>query len=103
MYNGEEQVGVTIQKIGGGLDRGDVVAEARIPVGAALLPVVSARLERQGIDLYMQAIEAVRRGTARFRPQPEGTGVLYRDPSFSEIVRFWGRYFRRLLKPPKPM
>lgn len=103
MYHEEKHVGVTIQKIGGGLDRGDVVAEARIPVGAAPLPVVSARLEKRGINLYMQAIEEVRQGTATFRPQPEGTGVLYRDPSFSDVARFWGRYVRRLLKPPNSM
>ena len=101
MYNGEKHVGVTIQKIGSGLDRGDVAAEARLPVGRAPIPVISARLERRGIDLYMQAIKDVSTGTVKYRPQPEGPGVLYRDPSFTEIMRFWGRYLIRVVKPPK--
>jgi methionyl-tRNA formyltransferase len=101
MYNGEAHVGVTIQKIGSGLDRGEVVAETRLPVGKVPLPIISARLERRGIDLYMQAIQDVRRGRAIFRPQPEGPGVLYRDPSFIEIMRFWARYVVQVFRPPK--
>jgi folate-dependent phosphoribosylglycinamide formyltransferase PurN len=101
MYNGETHVGVTIQKIGSGLDRGEVVGEVRLPVGKVPLPVISARLERRGIDLYMQAIQDVRRGRAIFRPQPEGPGVLYRDPSFIDIMRFWARYLIEVLRPPK--
>lgn len=101
MYNGEKYIGVTIQKIGSGLDRGDVVAEARLPVGRLPLPIVTARLERRGIDIYIQAVKNVRDGSATYRPQPEGPGVLYRDPSFFEIMRFWGRYLIRIFKAPK--
>jgi folate-dependent phosphoribosylglycinamide formyltransferase PurN len=92
MYNGEKSVGVTIQTIGRGLDRGDIVAEATIPVGRAPLPVVSARLQRLGLELYMHAIDEVRRGKAEYRPQSSGSGVLYRDPSAADVLRFWARY-----------
>ncbi len=98
MYNGEEYVGVTIQKIGAGLDRGDVVAEGRMPVGRAPLPVVGARLTRLGLDLYLRAILDVREGTARLRPQVAGSCVAYRDPSAADILVFWWRYFARFLK-----
>ncbi len=101
MYNGEKCVGVTIQKVADGLDRGDIVAEGRVPVGRAPLPVVTARLQRLGIELYLQAILEVREGTAAFRPQPAGTSDLYRDPSTADIFRFWWRYLARLVKPAR--
>jgi folate-dependent phosphoribosylglycinamide formyltransferase PurN len=99
MYNGEPSVGVIIQVIGSGLDKGDVVLDARMPVGRAPLPVVSARLEHLGLDLYMQAIEQVRTGTACYRPQGTGSGPLYRDPSAMDLLRFWARYLHRLFLP----
>jgi len=101
MYNGEEYVGVTIQRISASLDRGDVVAEGVIPVGRSPLPVITARLNRLGLELYLQAVLRVRQGTAEFRPQTAGDAPLYRDPSASDIVRFWCRYLARLAKPPR--
>jgi len=98
MYNGENSVGVTIQTIGRGLDRGDIVAEAMLPVGRAPLPVVSARLQRLGLELYMHAIDEVMRGQAEYRPQPSGSGILYRDPSAADVLRFWTRYVSALLR-----
>jgi hypothetical protein len=98
IYNGEENVGVTIQKIGDDLDRGAIVAEGQISIGRAPLPVVTARLRRLGLDLYLQAVLDVRDGTAVFRPQVAGTSGLYRDPSTTDILRFWWRYFARLIK-----
>ena len=99
IYHGERYVGVTIQRIGSRLDGGDVVAQGRIPVGRAPLPVISARLVRLGLDLYMQAILAVRDGTAKFVPQAQGTGILCHDPAITDVLRFWWRYLARLAKP----
>jgi hypothetical protein len=55
-------------------------------------------LRRLGLDLYLQAVLDVRDGTAVFRPQVAGTSGLYRDPSTTDILRFWWRYFARLIK-----
>ena len=95
MYNGEEHVGVAIQRIGAGLDRGDVLRDATLPVGRLPLPVVRARLERLGLDLYIEAFLSIHRGAAVFRPQPVGGGPLYKDPRAADIVRFWLKYLGR--------
>jgi folate-dependent phosphoribosylglycinamide formyltransferase PurN len=96
MYNGEDEVGVAIQQIGTGLDRGDVLRDARLPVGQLPLPIVRRRLERIGLDLFVEAVLCVREGSAAFRPQPGIRRALYRDPRAGDIVRFWMRYFARL-------
>jgi methionyl-tRNA formyltransferase len=99
MYHGEPTVGVAIQRIGTGLDRGELLREGELAVGRKPLPRVTRQLERLGLDLYLDALLAVRRGTARFRPQPAGDRPLYRDPSGADIARFWWRYFVRLAAP----
>lgn len=101
MYNGEETVGVAIQRIGTGLDRGDVLRDGLVAVGRKPLPVVTRRLEHLGLDLYLAALLDVRRGDPRFRPQPEGGGPLYRDPGAVSIARFWARYLVRLVAPQR--
>jgi hypothetical protein len=91
MYNGERTVGVTIQKLGAGLDAGDVVRCGEVPAVRRSMRAVSAELETLGIDLYVEAILAVRRGTASCSPQVGKAGRLYRDPRFSDLARFWWR------------
>jgi folate-dependent phosphoribosylglycinamide formyltransferase PurN len=99
MYNGEATVGVAVQRIGAGLDRGDVLRDAVLEVGRKPLPVVTRRLERLGLQLFMDALLAIRRGAAEYRPQPPGARPLYRDPRGGDIARFWCRYVARLLAP----
>lgn len=96
IHNGEPTVGVAIQRIGTGLDRGDVLRDAELAVGRKPLPIVSRDLERIGLDLYVKAVLSVQRGTAVFRPQPQSGARLYRDPRGRDILRFWVRYIGRL-------
>jgi hypothetical protein len=96
LYRGEETVGVAIQRIGSGLDRGDVLRDATLHTGRLPLPVVSRRLERLGLDLYLDAVLSVQRRDAVFRPQPAGGAPLCKDPSGRDIARYWLRYLLRL-------
>lgn len=96
IHNGEDTVGVAIQRIGAGLDRGDVLRDATLPVGRKPLPRVTRQLEDLGLELYVAALLDVHRGEARFRPQPAGGGPLYRDPRAADLARFWLRYLARL-------
>ena len=97
MYNGEETAGVTIQKVGAGLDTGQVVREGVVPIGHRSLRTVSGELETLGLSLYIQAILAVKAGTASYRPQAGKKGRLYRDPKPSDILTLWWKQlFRRL-------
>jgi methionyl-tRNA formyltransferase len=98
MHNGEESVGVAIQRIGSGLDRGDILRDAVLRTGRTPLPVVNRRLERLGHDLYIEALLSVHEGTAVFRPQAAAAGApLYKDPRPADIARFWLKYLARLL------
>lgn len=97
MYNGEDTVGVAIQRIGTGLDRGEVLRDAVIATGFLPLPVVRRRLERLGLEIYVEAVLSMRGENPVFRPQPAGGGALYKDPRAGDIARFWLRYLRRLM------
>jgi folate-dependent phosphoribosylglycinamide formyltransferase PurN len=96
IYNNEDSVGVAIQRIGAGLDRGDLLRDAVLPVGRSPLPRVVRRLERLGLDLYLEAVLSIHQRTAVFRPQPAG-GVLYKDPRGGDIARFWLKDLRRIV------
>ena len=98
LYNGEPEVAVIIQKIGSKLDAGDIVGQAAVRVRNRPLPLVRKELETAGIDLYLKAIAAVANGTETYTPQPAGGRRLYKDPNAIDILRFWGRYFARLLR-----
>ena len=102
VHNGEAQVGVAIQRIGAGLDRGDILRDATLPVGRRPLPSLVRELERVGLDIYLAALSDLQRGEARFRPQPPGGGPMWKDPRPAEIARFWLRDLRRLLGWPRP-
>ena len=98
MHNGEETVGVAIQRIGSGLDRGDILRDAVLRTGRTPLPVMNRRLERLGLDLYIEALQSVQAGTAVFRPQAAAVGPLYKDPGPGDIARYWLKYLAMLLK-----
>jgi folate-dependent phosphoribosylglycinamide formyltransferase PurN len=98
MYNGEDEVGVTIQRIGDRLDGGDIVMQALLPVRKQPLPRIKKQLEKAGIDLYIRAIHAVRDGSATYTAQPDKPITLYTDPGATDIIRFWYGYLLRLIR-----
>lgn len=98
MYNGEEDVGVTIQRISSRLDGGDVLRAGRVRVGKRLPTSVKRQLHELGLDLYMEGVHAIRNQTAEFFTQSGGASSLYRDPAARDILRFWVRYLIRVLK-----
>jgi folate-dependent phosphoribosylglycinamide formyltransferase PurN len=101
MYNGEQAAGVTIQRVGPRLDAGEVVRSGEVEIGRRPLSVVWRRLERLGLDLYIEAILDVKRGTAAYRAQAGTGGRLYRDPRPRDLMAFWGRYLLRLVGPTR--
>jgi folate-dependent phosphoribosylglycinamide formyltransferase PurN len=102
MFNDESSAGVTIQRVNAGLDTGEVVEAGSVPIGRRPLRVVWNRLEALGLDLYLQAILEVNRGTATCRKPAGKKGPLYRDPGISDVLVFWWRYLVRLIRGPKP-
>jgi folate-dependent phosphoribosylglycinamide formyltransferase PurN len=97
LKNGEDRVGVAIQRIGAGLDRGDILKDTTLPVGRKPLPRLTRELEGVGLDIFLEALRDVQRGSVATRPQPPGGGPMFKDPSPGEIARFWLRDLGRLL------
>jgi folate-dependent phosphoribosylglycinamide formyltransferase PurN len=101
MFDGAPSAGVTIQRVNAGLDTGEIVAEGSVPIRRRSLRDVWKRLEALGIDLYLESILEMKRGTATFR-QPIGRRrPLCRDPRPRDILVFWGHYLYRLVRGPK--
>ena len=97
MYNGDKSVGVTIQKVGTGLDTGDIVRAGEVPVAGRSLRAVWNELELLGFYLFIQAILDVKHRDASYRPQSGKRGKLYRDPKLGDIMTFWWKQLRRSL------
>ena len=94
VYNEEATAGVTIQRLGRGVDTGDVVKAGSVRIDGRLPASVFRDLESLGVDLYVAAVLEVRDGTAEYQPQRGPPGRLYRDPG----VRDWlVLLFRRFL------
>lgn len=93
MYRGEKVAGVAIQRIDAGLDTGNIVTSGDVPIGSKSYHRVWSHVQDLGVDLYLEAILQIKRGTASFRPQT-GNGNLYRDPSWSQILDLEWRQLR---------
>lgn len=95
MFNDERVAGVTIQKIEAGLDTGMIIREATVPIGRRSRGTVWRDLERLGMQIYIDAILAVRDGTAHPRPQRGIKGRLYRNPTPGDLLRFYANRLKK--------
>lgn len=92
VYNGESVAGVTIQRVDAGIDTGDVVREAAVPIGSRWYGTVWSEVQRVGVDLCIQSVLQVRRGTVTYTPQREAQSTIYRPPRAVDLVRLWWRW-----------
>ncbi|MGH7544432.1 MAG: formyltransferase family protein [Gemmatimonadota bacterium] len=95
MEEGRPTAGVAIQRIGAGLDTGDIMAEGEVPIGAKSYPRVWREVQDLGVRLYLDAILQIKRGTDSYRPQRGTPGRLYRDPAWLPILRLGWRQMRK--------
>jgi folate-dependent phosphoribosylglycinamide formyltransferase PurN len=107
VFNGEPMAGVAIQRVNAGLDAGDIILQGEVSIDGRGYLAVDRDVQELGIGLYVEAIVAVRRGTASARPQaPTGKGRLYRDPGPGDVLRLAGRriagWVRRDATLPSP-
>jgi methionyl-tRNA formyltransferase len=89
MYHGEPEAWATIQRVNAGLDTGEIVREGAVPTGGRSYRAVWRDLEALGLNLYIEAILAVKAGTATYRAQSGPKGKLYHDPTIGDLWRFW--------------
>lgn len=75
--NGETETGVTIMQIDAGLDTGDMLLKAALPIGPdETAPELSARLAPLGADLLLQAMDQIARGEVRREKQNDAEATL---------------------------
>ncbi len=92
MARGEQTAGVTIQRIGAGLDTGAVLKKGEVPTIGRSYARVWKELEQLGVDLFVEAVLEVQRGEAVCTPVAGKKGPLYRDPKISDLLSFhWQR------------
>jgi methionyl-tRNA formyltransferase len=91
VYNGEPAAGVMIQKVNAGLDTGEILGRGTVPIGSRSLGAVRRDIHTLGLDLYIDAIVSVKRGSAVYRPQEGPKGKLCRDPKIRDILVLWRR------------
>jgi folate-dependent phosphoribosylglycinamide formyltransferase PurN len=97
MYNGESEAGITIQRVGAGLDTGDVVRKDSVPIGRKSYGRLWREVEELGCEVFIAAIVDMKHGRATLTPQSPARGPLYRQPTAGDLLRF---ALRRLLRRP---
>jgi hypothetical protein len=95
MYHGEPMVTVTIQKVTAQLDSGEIVKEGHVETGRMSYGQVTRRLERLGLDLYIDGILEVGKGAARSVRRTGANRKLWRDPKARDLLTFYWRYLTR--------
>ncbi|MBI5017279.1 MAG: formyl transferase [Deltaproteobacteria bacterium] len=80
LYRGEKETGITVHKIDIGLDTGDIIAQASMPVGTAeSLQDVFVRSKREAARIVCRVIEDFRSGSVTYR-RMEGEGSYFSFP-----------------------
>jgi len=97
IWEGEPSAGVTIQRIDAGIDTGEIVGEAAVEIGSRGYDRVWQDVQERGLDLYVEAVLAVRDGSAEFRRPVGGAGPMRYDPTPAELVRLPLRRLARRL------
>lgn len=89
IYHGEREACVTIQRVNAGIDTGEVIAQAAVPIGRKSYPRLWREIQAAGVDLYVNAILAVASGEARPIVTSGRPGKLYKDPSPRQLAHLW--------------
>lgn len=97
MYNGEKAVGTTVHYINAGVDDGEILVQKETPIdpGESLDSLIR-KTKKYGATLMIEAIEAIRNGTARPRPNSKEEATYFTFPTKQEIVEFKRKGYRLL-------
>ena len=71
VINGESETGVTLMYMAEGMDTGDMIAKAAVPVGKKTAAQLFEELSAVGSDLLMEYLPKIENGTAPRIPQNE--------------------------------
>ena len=77
ILNGEQETGVTVMKLDEGMDTGEVLAQARTPIGPDVTSgELEGRLSRLGIELLLDTLPRYLSGRLQGRPQDHDRATL---------------------------
>ena len=97
ILNGEDETGVTIQRMAEGVDTGDILAQASTPIdineNAAQL---FTRLAQMGAELLVKTVRELETGTARAMPQDKSRASHAPMLSKELSPMDWGKPARQL-------
>ena len=87
LYEGASTAGVTVHFVNAGLDTGDIVATAEIPVLQTDTPVsLLEKLHATGANVLAEAVSAIQAGTASRLPQQSASFPARTRPTLSEVA-----------------
>ena len=72
ILEGHEKTGVTLMRMDEGLDTGDMIAKAELPIEKKNIEELGEELAARGAELLMDTIPSILDGTAVYTPQEEG-------------------------------
>jgi len=99
VHNGEPTAGIAIQRLEAGIDTGDVLRRGTVAIGNKGLTRVDRELHAVGVEIYLQAILDVKRGTAT--PQKAGVvagAKVYPQPGLLDSFRILARRCLHLVR-----
>lgn len=97
MFHGEKTVGTTVHYINAGVDDGDILLQKETPIAPGeSLDSLIRKTKKCGATLMIEAIESIRNGTAKPRPNSKEEATYFSFPTKQEIVEFKKRGYRLL-------
>jgi methionyl-tRNA formyltransferase len=97
LANGETQTGVTIMQVDAGLDTGDMLLKAPVPIGVdETAPELSARLAPLGADLLIEAMQQIAAQSIRREKQNEAEATYAPALKKEDGLIDWSRPARNI-------
>lgn len=97
MYHGEKTVGTTVHRINAGVDDGEILIqrETEIRPGESLDSLI-CRTKRSGSTLMIEAINGIKAGTLKPRPNSKEEATYFTFPTRQDVAEFRRRGNRLL-------
>jgi folate-dependent phosphoribosylglycinamide formyltransferase PurN len=106
LYNGEQRIGVTVQRLNAGIDCGEPIVERSFPIRKDdTLGSLSQRIFAGSIDMLKEAVQRLEDSSARGE-SITSVGRLYTLPNLRQWLVFHARVWQRVLlarlRAPRP-
>lgn len=99
LYNGESEIGVTVQRLSPGIDDGAPIVERSFPIGPRdSLKAVEKRIFNGSVEMMREALNALAAGATPERL--ERYGEVYTLPNLRQWLRFQALMARRRIGSP---